>query len=269
MTPVAHPAVGQLHQWVEYGNRLLISVVGVVAVGCLLAALLARPRRRRVVSLALSMPLGVLVQAVVGGITVRMALVWWTVALHFLLSIVLMWLAALLLRAVSEGDRTPRRLVPLSLRRLQAATVVVLALLLVAGTLVTAAGPHAGDARTPRLGIPVPTLVQLHADLLLLFLGMLVGLGFALRAVEAPASVTRRYNILVGVVVAQGALGAAQYATGVPEVLVSLHVLGAALSTVAAAMLWTATRDRGPAEPAATAQPAAHDVEKIGAPTPV
>ena len=73
---------------------------------------------------------------------------------------------------------------------------------------------------------------------------MLVGLGFTLRAVGAPQSLRRRYGLLVAVVVAQGGLGITQYALGVPEALVSLHVLGAALVTVGAAALWAGTTER-------------------------
>ena len=113
---------------------------------------------------------------------------------------------------------------------------VVMYLLLIAGTFVTAAGPHAGDSKTPRLGVPVPTLAQIHADLLFLFLGLLTAIGFFTR--------TRTYWTLVGVVLAQGALGMVQYWTGVPEVLVSLHVLGAGAVVVATAMLWTSSRER-------------------------
>jgi cytochrome c oxidase assembly protein subunit 15 len=120
----------------------------------------------------------------------------------------------------------------------------VLAALLAAGTLVTAAGPHAGDAATPRLGIGVPAAAQLHADLLFAYLGMLVGLGFALAAVDASQRLRRRYVWLIVAVVAQGALGGIQYALGVPEALVSLHVLGAALVTVGAAALWSGTTER-------------------------
>ena len=102
----------------------------------------------------------------------------------------------------------------------------------------------AGDADTPRLDVDIPTLVQLHANLLFGYLGLLIGLGFALRAAGVPARTGRRYRLLVGVVLAQGSLGVVQYATGVPEVLVSLHVLGAALVVVAMAGLWTGCRDR-------------------------
>jgi len=137
-----------------------------------------------------------------------------------------------------------RPLVPRPVRGLIATSTAVLAGLLVAGTLVTAAGPHAGDARTPRLDLPVEALAQLHADLLFAYLGMLVALGFTLGAIQAPRVLRRRFGLLVATVVAQGVLGITQYALGVPESLVSLHVLGAALVTVGAAALWAGTTER-------------------------
>ncbi len=255
-TPVPHPEVPALHQWVEYGNRLLTGVVGLAALAVLVAALLVRPRRRRLVLLALAMPLGVLTQAMIGGITVLTGLAWWTVAVHFLVSMVLVWLAVLLVAATREGDQPPTWRVPRALRGLLVTLTAVLAAVLGTGTLVTAAGPHAGDADTPRLAVEVETLVQVHAELLVGFLGLLTGLGFALRATTAPRLVWRRFTVLAAVVLAQGGLGAAQYLTGVPEVLVSLHVLGAAAVTVAAAGLWTGCRDRGPVPVRSPAQPA-------------
>jgi cytochrome c oxidase assembly protein subunit 15 len=259
LVPVAHPELGQLHQWVEFGNRMLAWAVGLAAALCVLNALLSRPRRRRVLLLAATMPLGVVAQAVIGGITVLTGLVWWTVALHFLASIPLVWLAVLLVHAVGEGDEPARPHVPRPLRRLEVALAAVLGALLVAGTLVTAAGPHGGDPRTPRLDVSVAALAQGHADLLFLFLGMLVALGFALRATSAPALLWRRYGLLLAAVTAQGALGMVQYWLGVPEALVAFHVLGAALVTVATAALWCASRDRGPVPtiPAETSTPPA------------
>ncbi|MFI9818372.1 COX15/CtaA family protein [Saccharothrix variisporea] len=239
LTPVEHPEVAPLHQWVEFGNRTLTGLVGVIAALCVLAAWYAKPRRKRVLKLALVQLVGVGVQAVVGGITVLTGLLWWTVSVHFLISMVLTWLAVLLYAAIGEGDEPARPLAGRNLLRLQVVQAGVLGLLLLAGTFVTAAGPHAGDAATPRLDVPVETLSQLHADLLFLFLGMLVAMGFAL-----GSTARRAYYTLVATVIAQGALGMVQYWTGVPEVLVSIHVLGAGAVVIATANLWVHTRER-------------------------
>lgn len=257
LVPEPHPDVAALNQWIEFGNRMLTGLVGLVGLACLVVALLVRPRRRRLVLLAATMPLGVAAQAVLGGITVLTGLAWWTVAAHFLVSMVLVWLAVLLVAAFAEGDAPPRWHLPGALRGLLGTATVVLAALLIAGTLVTAAGPHAGDTATPRLAVGVPAMAQLHADLLIGFLGLLAGLGFALRAVGVPARTWRRYTVLVCVVLAQGTLGVVQYLTGVPEVLVSLHVLGAISVVVAMAALWTScrTRDRMPLPGSTTDSP--------------
>lgn len=238
--------VAPLHQWVEFSNRLLTGVLSAVVAACLLAALNTRPRRRRLTLLAVSMPAGVVVQAVIGGITVLAGLAWWTVSVHYLVSMVLVWLSVLLVRATGQLDGPPVPALPAAGRGLVALSTVVLGALLAAGTLVTAAGPHAGDAKTPRLGLGVPQMAQLHSDLVIGYLGLLVGLGFLLRAVDASAVLRRRHWVLVAAVLAQGALGGIQYVLGVPEVLVSLHVLGACLTTAAAAALWAASTDRPP-----------------------
>ena len=248
LVPTPHPEVAALHQWVEFGNRLLTFAVVAVTGLCFLAALNTRPRRPRLVRLALVQPLGVVAQAVIGGFTVLLGLVWWSVSVHFLVSMALVWLAVVLVSAVGEGEGPPRPVVPRAVRALTGTSTAVLGALLLAGTFVTAAGPHSGDADTPRLAAGVPAMAQLHADLLFGYLGLLVGLGFALRAVTAPAGLLRRYAVLVAAVLLQGVVGGVQYALGVPEALASLHVLGAALVTVAAAAVWTGTAQRGPVE---------------------
>jgi cytochrome c oxidase assembly protein subunit 15 len=246
LVPIAHPELGQLHQWIEFSNRLFGGAVGVLAALVFLGALLAAPRRKRHILLALTMPLGVVAQAVIGGITVLTKLSWWTVCLHFLPSPALVWLAVLLLRAIDEGDEKPRPLIPTPLRGLQIAMTVDIAAVLVAGTLVTAAGPHAGDVRTPRLDLPLADLAQGHADIVFILVGMIVAFGFALRITGGHAAIWRRYWLLVATVVAQAALGITQYLLGVPDVLVILHVLGSTLVVAAMAALWCASRDRGP-----------------------
>lgn len=253
MFPDPHQDVAWIHQWVEFGNRLLVGLVSAVAIGCLIAALLTRPRRRRLTLLAAAMPAGVAAQAVIGGITVLLGLAWWTVAVHFLVSMVLVWLSVLLLDATAEEPPAAAGAAPQPVRTLVLLSTVILAALLIAGTMVTAAGPHAGDADTPRLGLGVPMMAHIHGALLVAYLGLLVAVGAALRgsvrvsgstAADGPPGPTatgRRYLLLLAAVLAQGVLGVTQYQLGVPEILVSLHVLGACLVTAGAAALWSAT----------------------------
>ena len=249
LAPTPHPGYAALNQWIEFGNRMLAGVVTVVALLCLLAALRTGPRRNRLTWLAAAQPVGVLVQAVLGGMTVRLGLVWWSVVVHFLPSMVIIWLAVQLVDAAGAGDGPTRAAVAAPVRRLTLVSTAVLAALLVAGTLVTAAGPHAGDAATPRLPVGVPAVAQLHADLLFGYLGLLVGLGFATAAAGGTARVWRCYRMLIVAVLAQGTLGGIQYVLGVPDVLVAFHVLGAGLVTAAAAALWAATTERPPVDP--------------------
>jgi heme a synthase len=250
MVPVEHPELAMVHQWIEYGNRMLSGVVGIIGGFCLLAALFMRPTRRRVIWLSAAMMGGVLVQAVLGGITVRTGLLWWTVAIHMIVSPILAWFAVQLVRALREGDGPARPLTRPIVRKFLVAQMVVLVALMIAGTLVTGAGPHAGDKDVARLGLPVETLAHVHAAILYLFVGMLAVLGLLLWRGPTERVVWRRYFVLVGVVLGQGTLGFVQFFTGVPSVLVVVHVFGAMLVTVALAALWAGSRERGPAEPA-------------------
>lgn len=254
MVPVEHPEYEMFNQWIEFGNRLLTGIVGVVAALCVLMAwriALDHPRRSRLLKLAWTMPGGVVAQALIGGITVVTGLLWWTVAIHFLASAVLVWLATQLLYALDEGDDEPRPVLPARHRPLLQGLVVSLAALLAAGTTVTGAGPHGGDPDTPRFDAPIETLSFIHAALLIVFLTILAALGVAVwrRRGQTPpsAALRRRYALVWVVALAQGVLGSVQYQLGVPEELVSFHVLGSAAVIVAVAALWCAARDRGPA----------------------
>lgn len=244
MVPVEHPEYDTLNQWIEYGNRLFTGLVGLIAGVCFVLAYLYRPRDRRYLRLAAAMPLGVVVQAVIGGLTVRLDLVWWSVAIHLLASTVMVWLATLLVHAVPSDDETTPAPVPGTLSTWLYAQTGLLAGLLVTGTMVTGAGPHGGDPETPRLDIPVETMAHVHATFLYLFLGSLVLLGLWLRAQKAFPPPWRRYQVLVAVVVAQGTIGFVQFWTGVPELLVCLHVLGAMTVIIATGSLWCGVRGR-------------------------
>jgi len=250
LVPVARDDLSAVHQAIEFGNRTLTGVVLIASLGTFLLIWLARPRRSRLTWLAAVLPAGVLFQAAWGGLTVLTGLAWWTVAPHMLVSLVLLFVAIIVLVRLDEGDGPPQPVVPRPLRILTWATVGVLVALCVAGTLVTAAGPHGGDDATPRLDVPVRALAQVHADLMFLYLGLLVAMSVGFLAVRAPRRLLVRTLVLIAVTAAQGLIGLVQYATGVPEALVVAHVLGAVLLTSAAASVALATRSR-PIQPPA------------------
>lgn len=244
VVPVIREENSTFHQLIEFGNRTLTGVVLVASLGTFLLIWRARPRRRSLVWLAAALPALVLFQAVWGGMTVLFGLVWWTVAPHMLISLGLLSVAVWVHQRLGEADAPVTPTVPRPLNLLAWATSGVLLLLCVAGTLVTAAGPHAGDATTPRLDVSVRGLAQVHADLMFTYLGLLVAFAVALIAVRAPLLLRRRMWILVAVTLAQGVLGVVQYQLGVPEALVVLHVTGAVLLVTAAVRMLFATRTR-------------------------
>lgn len=252
-TPLPHAEIAVIHQVVEFSNRMFTFLVVLTAALAVLAVTRAR-RRREVLIYAWLMPASTVVQAVIGGITVLTGLLWWTVAIHLLASMTMVWLAVLLYVKIGEPDdgiTTP--MVPKPLRQLTVLGALVLAAVLVTGTLVTGAGPHAGDKSitqpVPRLQVEITTLVHLHSSLLVAYLSLLVALGFALLAVHAARPVLLRLGVLVVLVCAQGLVGTVQFFTGVPAALVAVHVLGAAACTAATSALWASMRERTKPEP--------------------
>jgi heme a synthase len=237
-----------LHGYVEFGNRLLTFALAAVAVATLVAALRLRPRRRDLTLLALALALGIPLQAVIGGMTVLTGLNPWVVMLHFLCSMTLIGLATLLHDRASRASRPAGAIgaadapVHPLLRRLSRGLLGVLAVVLYLGTVVTGSGPHAGDADAPRTGLDPRLVSQLHAESVLLLIGLSVALLVALHAAAAPASVRQAAAVLVGVELAQGIVGYTQYFTGLPAALVNLHMLGAGLLVIAAVRLALAVR---------------------------
>lgn len=251
--PVPHAEIPRIHQAVEFGNRLISIAVVITAILAVLAVTRAR-RRREVLVYAWLMPASTLVQAVIGGITVRTGLLWWTVAIHLVVSMAMVWVATLLFVKVGEPDIGVRsELAPKPLRQLTILSALTLAAALVTGTLVTAAGPHAGDKSpqrvVPRLNVEILTLVHTHSSLVIAYLSLLVGLGAGLLAVRAARPIMLRLVVLIGLVVAQGVVGSVQFFTGVPAGLVALHVAGAAACTAATAALWASMGARAEPKP--------------------
>ena len=224
------------HGLVEFGNRMLTFALSAVVVAAVVVAW--RAGRRDLRAAALLLFGGIVAQAVLGGVTVLTGLNPVTVMAHFLLSVALIAVAT---RAhlLSAGQRVPpsREVHPAVLLGGRG-LLVVTALLLLAGTVVTGTGPHSGDKNaTHRLPFDLVEVTQLHADLVFLLVGLTIGLAVALQATDVRPVLRRRVRVLLGVVLAQGLVGYAQYATDLPVALVAVHVLGACLVWVAALRL--------------------------------
>jgi cytochrome c oxidase assembly protein subunit 15 len=218
------------HGVIEFTNRQLTFVLGVIAVVTLLAAY----RQRRELPLALIAFLGIPAQAIMGGITVLTDLNPWTVAAHFLLSMSIIAVTTLLwwrLRDTAQPGFAPAVVLA---RLIVVAAVAVLAL----GTVVTGTGPHAGDkGATHRIGLSPSGIAQLHADAVMVLIGLTVGLVVLLRVTGAGSAARRAAWWLLGVELAQGVIGYVQYFTHVPAGLVVVHMLGACLVWIAALLV--------------------------------
>ncbi|WP_341242169.1 COX15/CtaA family protein, partial [uncultured Nocardioides sp.] len=220
----------EFHSAIEFGNRLLTFVLVAVAVLLFVAAL--RTGRRELVRLSVLLGLGIPMQAVIGGITVLTDLNSWIVSLHLLLSL---GLVALSVRFLQVLDRPvpPARGPAVALAWGVVATAWVVFYL---GTIVTGAGPHAGDAATERNGLDPAQWSQLHADAVFLLLGLTIGLVVTLLVQRAPRPAVQAALVLLGLELAQGTIGFVQYFTDLPVLLVGLHLLGAAV--LSASVTW-------------------------------
>jgi cytochrome c oxidase assembly protein subunit 15 len=219
---VAHGELG-INGAIEFGNRLLTFVLAAVAILCFLAALAAR--HRRATRLAFVIGLGIPLQAVIGGITVLTDLNPWVVACHFLLSMAIIMVCIALLDELRSPDRGIAPPLP---RALAWATLLAGWVVLYLGTVVTGAGPHAGDAEAPRNGLDPATVSQVHAFAVYVLVALTVALlVVAVRGGHRWLALVTWVLLLVEVL--QGVLGWVQYWLDLPVGLVALHMLGAAL----------------------------------------
>ncbi len=244
--PVQEQAEG-FHKYIEFGNRTLTGVVGLTALAALVVTvLLVRAGRDRRLLLLGAAPLALTVgQAVLGGVTVLTELHPVTVSAHFLVSMLLVAVSVLLVERVGEPDGPAVPVVRREVRGLAVALTAVAAVVLVLGTVVTGSGPHSGDAETPaRFALDPRSISWLHADSVMLFLGLLGGLLVALWALDAPQRVRNRARLVLLVALAQGLVGVVQYLTDLPEALVLAHMLGAELLVVSLVLLLTSMRRR-------------------------
>jgi cytochrome c oxidase assembly protein subunit 15 len=235
---------------VEFGNRMMTFVLTAVAVLTFVAAL--KVGRRSLVRLSFLLGLVIPAQAVIGGITVLTGLNPWIVAFHLLVSMAIIAGGVVLLRRLEEGDGPPQPLVPRGAQRLIQTLYLVTWAVLYLGTVVTGSGPHSGDDGAARNGLDLEAMSHVHAALVYLLVVLTVAAVVVLRRVGAPGDAQRAVGWLLALELAQGLVGFVQFFTGLPELLVALHLLGAALVTVAATRLLVTVRLRDQlVEPAA------------------
>lgn len=234
------------HGIIEFSNRMLTFVVAAVAIATMVVAILQRHGAGRAgqtrVRLSVAIFLGIPAQAILGGFTVLTGLNPWLVGAHFLLSMALIALAVLLVEATRGHPPDRLRLdvdTAASARAwLARLTVLATAVVLVIGTIVTGSGPHAGatdsEGVSHRNGLDPANMSQIHADAVMVLIGLTVGLVALSYARPAPPGPKRAAWMLLAAVLVQGALGYVQYFTHLPVALVALHMLGACLVWIAA-----------------------------------
>ncbi|MEJ4100047.1 heme A synthase [Corynebacterium mastitidis] len=230
-----------IHQAIEFGNRLLTFVL-VAAVVAVFTGLVRAERRAELIAYALISGLGVVLQAVIGGISVKLDLQWWSVALHFLPSMVLVWVAALLYVRVAEPDDvSPVRAYPRAARWSAVVAACALAVVLVTGTMVTGAGPHAGDAEagmSGRLDVNIDVMAHVHGYLMYAYLLCTFVTVVLLTRYRAPERARRAGLVLLGMIVVQAAIGIAQYRLGVPRWSVPMHIAMSSVVVACTAFLY-------------------------------
>ena len=211
---------------IEFVNRLITGVVSVAAAVAVLGSLVRTPRRRDLTRLSWGLVGGVVAQILLGALVVLLDLSPKTVMAHFLVSMAIVLNAVVLHHRAGLPDLgMPVTVVPDAVVRLGRVLVAAAAVVVVTGTVVTANGPHAGDEAAERWTLGIEPAARVHGIAVVLLL--LVVLAALHRTQAAPAPVQRAGRVLLGVLVAQAAVGYTQYFTGVPALLVGVHVVGA------------------------------------------
>jgi cytochrome c oxidase assembly protein subunit 15 len=227
-TPVPYQAEGQLHAWIEFGNRLLTFALLISALVAVIYVL--KSGRKDLRSLAAGQVLGIIGQGVLGGITVLTDLHPLPVAGHLLLSMVLIAGATSLYARRDEPHfkvSAPTKTISL----LSRSHLLISFIVLILGTIVTGSGPHAGDEKAQRFGFDIRSVAILHADAVIFLMGLTIAL---LVAASVTYSTKKAIYIFFAISLAQGGIGYAQYLTGIPELLVAIHLAGATIFWIAA-----------------------------------
>ena len=224
LVPVASQVEG-FHKYIEFGNRLLTFVVLLASVAVLLIAVFSKNKKIIIWS---TLPLiGTLLQAVLGGITVLTGLNPFTVMFHFLLSIILVAISTIIYKFWSRSK--PVKISSTLIKNYIKFFSLIGFIVIVLGTITTGSGPHSGDEIAARFNIDTRIIAWIHADSVLLFIGLLIGLIILSRTNQELKSLSKNLNTLFILCIVQGFIGYTQWFTNLPWVLVGFHVLGSVL----------------------------------------
>lgn len=230
-----------IHQVIEFGNRLLTFVVAAAAIAVIVAMHMAKRRYELKLYAWLSLA-GIAVQAVVGAISVFLDLRWWAVAIHFLPSMVLVWIAAMLYSRIKEADdgtRTPA--LNDVIRNLAIVAAVALGVVLMTGTMVTGSGVHAGDAGVGmegRLDVDTKLMAYIHAACMYVYVIFTVIVQVLLYRKDAPQAAKSAGWILIACIIVQWAIGVFQFYMGVPRWTIPFHIGMSSVVTAYSALLY-------------------------------
>ncbi|CAN2238922.1 COX15/CtaA family [actinobacterium SCGC AAA044-D11] len=230
--PVVNQAEGQLHAWIEFGNRLLAWFMLALAIAALIyisKRLRTRGDFKKLRILAILQILGFFGQVVLGGITVLTKLHPISVSAHFVLTLPLIAGAVTLRHRILDRPIVVVKDITRKLIRL-ITTLAFLVLLL--GVVVTGTGPHAGDIDVKRYPFDERTVSWLHADAVIALVSLTIALLFIIKSSEsevAKVALIGPLKFLIVIEIAQGAIGYIQYFTGLPEIIVGAHLVGAVL----------------------------------------
>ncbi|HEV2362323.1 MAG TPA: COX15/CtaA family protein [Acidimicrobiales bacterium] len=237
-------AAFSFHPMVEFVNRCITVAVTVLTVVVIAAAVWRSPRRRDLVQLSSAIGAGIVAQIVMGGLVVHFDLNPYLVMAHFLLSVLIVGVAATLwYRSGLPDGSSPGRGRPVvgkELVWLGRILLVSVAAVIAAGTAVTGAGPHAGDPHAGVRRIPVAfrDIAELHSTMAMFLIGLMLATVFALRQARAPEPVQRRAQLLFELLVVQGALGFTQYFLHDNPLVVGVHMAVATAVFAGAVLLY-------------------------------
>ena len=230
------PVAGQVegfHKYIEFGNRTLTFLVLAISIALFVFSLINE--KRNIILWSFLPLIGTLLQAVLGGITVLTGLNPFTVMAHFLLSIILVGISVKIYNYFND-KRISKSLPKIVDNYVKIVTLVGFAVITL-GTVTTGSGPHSGDEIAARFNLDLRVIAWLHADTVLLFIGLIIGLLVITKLNSESNHLYKTTRTLFIICLLQGFIGYVQWFNDLPWVLVSLHVIGAVITWIAIANL--------------------------------